>query len=321
MNINKTADECIVENASVLFKCFVDPNLKVTQKQQLTKWLICFFDYQDAINNSNQSQIESLQQKLSFNFAPIYYKNALREFKIANFFYKKFLSLKDLQNLFLNCSTKQTIKTINTFCQKFMQTINSYKIKYESEFIENFPILIYSMHYHLSYIFKSKLKATVWTFIKIIKTKIQCKKTKKETLLINAILLENEKFFNKIQQIELSNFIYKLDDIFQEICNMQDLDQKISKLIFNHPKKLNISMNKLLKDNAIDFYDEIWKNDYADEKKSKLIMHLFAYETYFVQGYNNHKIYEDLVLKNIINEEKYWILLHKYKLANKITKK
>gem|GEM_PF-977197 len=34
-------------------------------------------------------------------------------------------------------------------------------------------------------------------------------------------------------------------------------------------------------------------------------MHLFAYETYFLQGHNHHQIYEDLVLKKIIDEDKY----------------
>ncbi|MBE4703986.1 hypothetical protein [Spiroplasma platyhelix] len=320
MNINKTADECIVENASVLLKCFVDPSLSLTQKQALTKWLTCFFDFQDAVNN-NQKQVNALEEKLNFSFVPLYYKNALQEFKTANFFYKKDFSLQQLQTFFLDYSTKQTIKTINTFSKKIIDTIKFYNIELETNFIKNFQTLIYAVHYHLGYLFKSKLKETVTTFTKICKTKVLCKKSNKETLLINLILKENEKFFNKIKQIQLINFIYKLDDIFQESFDFKDVDKKISSLIFIQPKKIKISMYKMLKDNNIDFYHEIWKNNHVDEKTSKLIMHLFAYETYFVQGYNNQQIYEDLVLKNIIDEEKYWIVLHKYKLINKIGKK
>lgn len=321
MNINKTADECIVESASVLLKCFVDPNYSIIEKQNFTKWLTCFFDYQDAINTTNKTQINSLNEKLRLTYAPSYYKKALQEFQTANFLYDKNFSLQKLGMFFLAHSTKPTIKTVNTFVQKIIKTIKSYNIELDSEFIANFQILIFAINHHLTYLFHSKLKATVHTFTKIIKTTIEMKKTRQETLLIEAILHENEKFFNNVQQVELSNFIYKLDDIFQETFNIQDVDEKIKKLIFTKPKKLNISMHQLFKDNNIDFYQEIWKEDDVDEKKSKLLMHLFAYETYFVQGYGNHEIYENLVLKNIITEEKYWILLHKYKLANKITKK
>lgn len=321
MNINKTADECIVESASVLLKCFVDPSLSLEEKQKLTKWLICFFDYQDAINTSNQKQINFLSKKMSLTPVPLYYQNALQEFKTANFFCKKKISFENLQQLLFNHSTKQTIKTVKTFSKKFIQTINAYNIKLESDFVDIFQVLIYTIHYHISYLFKNKLDQTVAKFIEIIKTKVLNKKTKKDTLLINLILKENESFFNKLQQIQLLNFIYKIDDIFQESTNTDDIDEKINDLIFIQPKKMNISMHQILKEHQIDFYNEIWKENYINEKNSKLIMHLFAYETYFIQGYGNQEIYEDLVLKNIINDAKYWIILHKYKLINKLTKR
>lgn len=321
MNINKTADECIVESASVLLKCFVDPNYSIIEKQNFTKWLICFFDYQDAINTTNKTQINSLNEKLSLTYAPSYYKKALQDFQTANFLYDKNFSLQKLGMFFLAYSTKPTIKTVNTFVQKIIKTIRSYDIELDPEFTTNFQVLIFAINHHLTYLFHNKLKSTVRSFINIIKTTIKMKKIHQKTLLIEAILHENEKFFNSVQQVELANFIYKLDDIFQETFNSQDVDEKIKKLIFTKPKKITISMHQLLKDNNIDFYQEIWKDDDVNEMKSKLLMHLFAYETYFVQGYGNHEIYEDLVLKHIINEEKYWILLHKYKLTNKITKK
>lgn len=320
MNINKTADECIVESASVLLKCFVDPNLSLTQKQKFTKWITWFFDYQDAINNSNQKQIDFLQQKLSLTFVPSYYKNALQEFKNANLFYNKTFLFKELATMFTDYSTKQTIKSVSTFSKVFIKSIENNNIKIEKKFIENFQTLIYTIHYHLSYIFKNKLEKTVRSFIKIIKTKVFCKKLKEEITLIEFIMLNNENYFNKVQEIQLTNFIYKIEEIFQESLYPNDVDQKIVNLIFIQPKKISISMNALLKNNGIDFYQEIWNNANVNEKKTKLLMHLFAYETYFVQGHNHQQIYEDLVLKNIIEDEKYWVLFHQYKIANHITK-
>ncbi|MGL5268755.1 MAG: hypothetical protein ACRC8P_03215, partial [Spiroplasma sp.] len=160
MNINKTADECIVESASVLLKCFVDPNLSVEQKQKFTKWIFLFFDYQDAINNNNQRQIDFLQQTLSFSPVPSYYKNALQEFKNANLFYNKIYSFKTLKKMFLDYSTKQTIKTVNAFSRVFIKSMETYNIQFENKFIENFQILIYTVNYHLSYIFKNYLEKT-----------------------------------------------------------------------------------------------------------------------------------------------------------------
>lgn len=316
MKINKTADECIVESASVLLRCFVDNKISLIQKQKLTKWITWFFIYQDAINNNNHKQIEFLEQKLSLTFIPLYYKNALQEFKNANLFYNKTLSLKELKKLFLDYSTKHTIKTVTTFSKVFIKSIKNYNIKIENNFIEDFQILIYTIHYHLTYIFKNKLEKTVKSFIKIIKTKIFDKKLNKEILLINLILIKNESFFNNIQQIQLINFIYQLDEIFQE-TPLNDVDEKIVNLIFNKPKKINISMYSLLKDNGVNFYHEIWNKNEIDENKAKLLMHLFAYETYFVQGNNHEETYEELVLKNIIDDEKYWVILHKYKISNK----
>lgn len=321
MNINKTADECIIESASVLLKCFVDPTLSVAQKQELTKWIACFFDYQDALINDEQNKIDSLEDKLKSSFVPSYYKNALKEFKTANLLYQKSLELKDLLTLFLKYSTKQTIKAINTFNKKIVKAMEIYNINLEQKFVKNFQILLYTIHYHLSYLFKTKLEKTITTFIDIIKTKVIQKKTNQSKLLIDVILSENENFFNQMPQIQLTNFIYQIDDIFQENTNNKKIDTKIKSLILTPPKKINVSINQLLKDNKIDFYHEIWSDKYVDEKKSKLLMHLFAYETYFVQGNDNHQTYEDLVLKNIIDDEKYWILVHKYKLINKIAKK
>lgn len=319
MKINKTADECIVESSMVLLKSFVDPNFSLVQKQKFTKWITWLFDYQDAINNSNQKEIDFLQKKLSLKYVPLYYKNALQEFQNANIFYNGITSLKELRSKFLNYSTKQINKTVSTFSKTFIKSMITY-VNLETKFIDTFHTLTYTIQYHISYIFKKELEKTVKTLIKLLKTKIFYKKENQEMPLINAILKENETFFSEIQEIQLTNFIYKLEEIFQEsfIESETELDNKITNLIFSKPKEINVSMNYLLKKNNINFYNEIWTDTNASEKKSKQLMHLFAYETYFIQGHDNHQIYEELVLKNIIIEEKYWIIIHKYKLLNKI---
>lgn len=319
MKINKTADECVVESALVLLKCFVDPNLSLIEKQKFTEWITWFLDFQDAVNNINQKEINYLKEKLNLTSLPIYYKNALQEFQNANLFYNENLSLKELAVLFLKYSTEQTNNIVNAFSKVFIKAIESY-ITLENIFIKNFQILIYTIHYHITYLFKTKLENTIKIFIKILKAKVFYKTTNEEILLINIILNENEVFFSQIQEIQLTNFIYKLEEIFQEFNNdtNQKLDDKLKNLIFAQPKKINTSMNTLLKNHDINFYNEIWSKKSGNEQNTKLLMHLFAYETYFVQGQGNHEIYEELVLKNIIQEEKYWIIIHKYKLLNKI---
>lgn len=321
MNINKTADECIIETSSILLKTLVDPKLSLAQKQIFTQWLTYFFDYQDAINTAQYQEIDFLNEKLKLMPTSNYYKKALQEFQTANILYKTNFSLNQLETFFSNHAIKATTKAVTTLVQKIIKTIKSFNIKLETNFLKDFQILIYTIHYHLTYLFEDKLKNTVKTFTNIITQKIWSKKLQKETLLINIILKENENFFNQIQQVQLLNFIYKIDDIFQETSNIEETNKKINDLIFNNPKKLNVTMHKLLTENNIDIYQEIWKNNTINEKNSKLIMHLLAYETYFVQGYNNQTIYEDLVLKNVIKKEKYWIILHKYKLLNRIIKK
>lgn len=318
MNINKTADETIVENAKVLLKCFTDPTLSLEEKQKYTKWITCFLDYQDAVNVNNQTKIIFLEQKLNLNSLPIYYKNALQEFKNCNLFYNKISDFKKLKTLFIDYSNQITIKNINDFIKIFLNSFQKYKIKLTEKFIENFQILIYTIHYHLSYLFTDALGPTVKTLINILRKKILLNQTKKPMTLINLILKKNEGFFNEIEQIQLINFIFQLEEIFQSAKQNNILNLKINQLIFNKPNKLKISMNSLLIKNNIKLYDEIWKNHQIDEKKTKLLMHLFAYETYFVQGHNHQQIYEDLVLKKIIDEDKYWTILHQYKRKNEI---
>lgn len=315
MNINKTADECIVENASVLLKCFGDQNFSVEQKQKFTNWIISFFEYQDAINQNNQKKINIFKDKLNSVSVPSYYKNALQEFNNANLFFNN-SPFKKLNKLIFDYSTKPTIKIVNNFSKVFINSIKNFNIQYEKNFIENFKTMIFTINYHLSYQFKKELEKTVSSFINIIKTTIFCKKRKKEFLLIEWILENNEKFFWKIQQIQLTNFIYKLEEFFKNIFDFEEINEKIKNLIFSEPKKLTTSMYTLLKNNKINFYNEIWENDKINEKKAKMLMHLFAYETYFVQGQNHQQTYEDLILKNIIDYEKYWIIFHNHKNLN-----
>lgn len=318
MNINKTVDETIVENAKTLLKCCTDSSLSLQEKQKYTKWISWFLDYQDAININNQAKIIFLEQKLNLNSLPIYYQNALQEFKNCNLFYCKINDFKELTSLFINYSNQITIKNINDFIKIFLDSFQKYKVKLTNNFSENFQILIYTTHYHLSYLFSDQLNPTVTTLIDILQKKVLIAQNQKPITLFNLILKENEIFFNEIQEIQLINFIFQLEEIFETTQQSKLLNSKIKQLIFNQPKKLKISMNNVLTENNIKLYDEIWKNNLIDEKKSKLLMHLFAYETYFLQGHNHHEIYEDLVLKKIIDEDKYWTILHQYKSKNEI---
>ncbi|MDQ7982847.1 MAG: hypothetical protein REH79_01330 [Spiroplasma sp.] len=317
--INKTADETIVETAKVLLQCLVDPKLSLEKKQKYTRWVSWFFDYQDAIHIKNEKQIINLEQKLNLYQLPKYYHDGLQEFKNCNLFFNQINDFNELKSLIFDYTTKTTKNNINKFSKIFINTFKIYKINLTKNFIENFHILIYTIHYHLTYIFKEFLVTTVKLLTKILQKQILIQKTEQTISLINLILQENEIFFNQIQQIHLINFIYQLEEIFDSTNQENIINLRINQLIFNQPNKITISMNHLLKINNIKFYDEIWKNNLIDEKKSKLLMHFFAYETYFIQGHNHHQIYENLILKNLIDEEKYWLILSQYKRKNKIT--
>jgi len=97
----------------------------------------------------------------------------------------------------------------------------------------------------------------VTTLIDILQKKVLIEQNQKPITLFNLILKENEIFFNEIQEIQLINFIFQLEEIFETTQQSKLLNSKIKQLIFNQPKKLKISMNNVLTENNIKLYDEI----------------------------------------------------------------
>jgi len=97
----------------------------------------------------------------------------------------------------------------------------------------------------------------VTTLIDILQKKVLIKQNQKPITLFNLILKENEIFFNEIQEIQLINFIFQLEEIFETTQQSKLLNSKIKQLIFNQPKKMKISMNNVLTENNIKLYDEI----------------------------------------------------------------
>jgi len=97
----------------------------------------------------------------------------------------------------------------------------------------------------------------VTTLIDILQKKVVIEQNQKPITLFNLILKENEIFFNEIQEIQLINFIFQLEEIFETTQQSNLLNSKIKQLIFNQPKKLKISMNNVLTENNIKLYDEI----------------------------------------------------------------
>jgi len=97
----------------------------------------------------------------------------------------------------------------------------------------------------------------VTTLIDILQKKVVIEQNQKPITLFNLILKENEIFFNEIQEIQLINFIFQLEEIFETTQQSKLLNSKIKQLIFNQPKKLKISMNNVLTENNIKLYDEI----------------------------------------------------------------
>gem|GEM_PF-1034495 len=95
------------------------------------------------------------------------------------------------------------------------------------------------------------------TLIDILQKKVLIKQNQKPITLFNLILKENEIFFNEIQEIQLINFIFQLEEIFETTQQSKLLNSKIKQLIFNQPKKMKISMNNVLTENNIKLYDEI----------------------------------------------------------------
>lgn len=327
MNINKTADECIIELGIALFQCFADPKLSLTEKKEATKWITYFLDYQDVLNSHNITEINEIDKKLTSSFKPIYYQDAYQEFKNANIIFANANSLKHLNSEIVQHASQLTMKIINTFSYTFIKTMKKYENQLKNndfnlndEFIINIKMLFFCIHYHIGYNFQKELSKIVKTLVKILKTKI--KKTNKifyqsknENTILQIILSENHEYFKNIQQIQLINFIHGLDDIF---TNNFNINHKVDNLIFSKPTKIEITLNALLKKYGINLYDEIWKNDKVNNQKSNLLMHLFAYETYFLQGHNNHNYYEELILNRIITDKKFSLILNEYKKVNKI---
>ena len=330
MNINKTADECIAELRIALLQCLGDSQLSLEEKQGATKWIAAFLNYQDALNKKDEAKIDFYQQQLNKMFCPNYYKNALQEFKNANILYKNIHTINKLNLAIIDYATNQTILATNNFCDAFLNTlkkyqlfINDYDLIINKQFIDSFKLLIFTIHYHLSYSFKNELLTTLEILTKILKNKIKVNKQenndKEEKLLINMIISENKKLFNSTPQINLINFINRLDEIFN--YESGSINKKIMSLVFKKPKRLVITMNTILKKHNIFLYQEIWENEKINHKKSNMLMNLFAYETYFLQGHNHQQIYEDLILKKVIVNEKYWFIFQEYKIKNKIDQK
>ncbi|WP_308149900.1 hypothetical protein [Spiroplasma sp. AdecLV25b] len=324
MLINKTADECIIETGGALFRCFVDKNLTVEQKKMCLNWIILFLNYQDSVIHQDENKISNLQKELAEAFTTPYYKKALREFNNGNIIYNEKTTLADFNNICLITSSQEVINTITQFNETFIKSF----IKHQSSlsFVnlntisENFLLLFFVVHYHLGYKFKQELLPIVRTFTDVIKTPIYIEHNDSHVkmLLIKKILNDNESFFDDIEPIHLRNFIHSLDDIFSDALNISN---KIEKLIFNKPHRIKYSMNMLLKKYGVELKDVLWKN--AEETNptiGNMIMHLFAYETYYVQRNNHYEIYEQLVLNTVLIDPLYQQIFADYKKRNRINK-
>lgn len=324
MLINKTADECIIETGGALFQCFVDKNLTIDQKKMCVNWIVLFLNYQDAIIHHDKHQINSLQNQLAESFTTTYYKSALKEFNNANITYNQNLNLEDFSKICLKNSSPK-LKTIILELNKIFNTTfikNKQALAYfELNNISNiFLTLFFIINYHLGYHFKQELIPIIKTFTNVIKTPIFIEQNNSHVkmMLLKKILQDNKQYFEDIEPIQLRNFIHTLDDIFSDGLN---INNKIEKLILTRPHKIKFSMNMLLKKHGIKLEEVLWKNnDESNPTVGNMIMHLFAYETYYVQHNNNYEIYEKIILNNVLIDPLYQRIFAEYKINNNINK-
>lgn len=325
MLINKTADECIIETGGALFQCFVDTNLTVDQKKSCIDWIILFLNYQDAIILHDEQQINSLQKKLTETFTTDYYKNALKEFNNANLLYNnKNVIFTNFNNTYSENSSQDIINIIYQFQKSFTKTINEHKNSLTyfdlNKTSDNMLLLFFIIHYHLGYQFKQELTPIIKNFTSLVKTPIYIKQNDSHVkmLLMKKILQDNEQLFEDLELIQLRNFIHSLDDIFTSGLN---ISSKIEKLILTKPHRIKFSMNMLLKKHGIDLQTILWKNnEESNPIIGNMIMHLFAYETYYVQSNHNYETYEQLVLNNVLIDPLFQKIFNEYKVNNGINK-
>lgn len=324
MLINKTADECIIETGGALFQCFVDKDLTVDQKKMCINWIILFLNYQDAIIHQDEKKINNLQKELSETFTTQYYKKALQEFNNANIIYNQKTTLADFNNIWLETSSQEVINTITQFNKTFNETLIQHKSSLSyfnlNTISENFLLLFFVVHYHLGYKFKQELLPIIKTFTSVVKTPVYIKQNDSHVkmLLMKKILTNSETFFNDVEPIHLRNFIHNLDDIFSDGLN---INNKVEKLVLTKPHRIKCSMNMLLKKHGVKLNEALWKNTKETNlTNGNMIMHLFAYETYYTQRNNNYEIYEQLVLNTVLIDLLYQQIFADYKKCNKINK-
>ncbi|TLF25027.1 MAG: hypothetical protein FCO83_03190 [Spiroplasma sp. WSS] len=323
MLINKTADECIIETGGALFQCFVDTNLTVDQKKMCINWIVLFLNYQDAVILCDEEKINSLQKELSETFTTDYYKNALKEFNNANLIYKKTI-LTNFKNVCLENTSQDIINIITQFHQSFIKTIDEHKKSLTflnlNKIYENLLLLFFIIHYHLGYQFKQELIPIIRSFTNMIKIPIYIEQNDSHVkmLLMKKILQDNEQLFEDLELIQLRNFIHSLDDIF---ANGLNISSAIEKLILTRPHKIKHSMNMLFKKHGIKLQEILWKNNKESNPTiGNMIMHLFAYETYYVQRNHNYETYEQLVLNNVLTDPLFQKIFIEYKTKNQINK-
>lgn len=324
MLINKTADECIIETGGALFQCFVDKNLTVDQKKICINWIILFLNYQDSIIFQDKNKIKNLKKELSQTFTTSYYNKALQEFDNANTIYNEKTNLADFNNICLMTSSQEVITIIINFNETFNGTFNKHQSSLNyfdlTTISKDLLLLFFIVHYHLGWWFKQELLPIVKTFTKIVKTPIYIEQNESHVkmLLMKKILVDNKEFFDNIEPIHLRNFIHSLDDIFSDGLN---ISSKIEKLVFNKPHRIKYSMNMLLKKHGVNLKEVLWNNDEeANPIIINMIMHLFAYETYYVQRNNNYETYEQLILNTVLIDPLYQQIFADYKKSNNINK-
>ncbi len=323
MLINKTTDECIIETGGALFQCFVDTNLTVDQKKMCINWIISFLNYQDAVILCDEQKINSLQKELVETFTTDYYKNALKEFNNANLIYKK-TTLTNFRNMCLKNTSQDIINNITQFHESFNKTINQHKKAMSfwnlNKISENLFLLFFVIHYHLGYQFKQELMPIIKSFTNLVKFPIYIEQNDSHVKmpLMQKILQDNEQLFEDLELIQLRNFIHSLDDIF---ANGVNISSSIDKLILTRPHRIKHSMNMLLKKHGIKLQEILWKNNQESNPTiGNMIMHLFAYETYYVQRNHNYETYEQLVLNNVLIDPLFQKIFAEYKTNNEINK-
>lgn len=318
MNINKTADECIIEQNIAILQFLIDKNLTLKQKQETTKWLTNFFDLQDAVNLKNKKMIINKIYNLNNFFTPWYFQEVQKEFINANQIMNHTANLKNLKNKIIKFTSKNIINKINILTNNFMEIINKYSSELPLEFKSNLKLLLFIIYYKIGHIFKEEINNLIVEPI----VDVFLKKVKVEPINTNIIILiieKNEEFLNQIQIINLINFMFQTKEILEENENNELIKEKIKNLIYLKPNKIVVTLNQLFKNEQINLYEEIWKHNKIGNSNNNLLMHLLAYETYFIQGYNHNKTYEELIIDKIIHKNlKYKEIFEKYKLINNV---